>query len=129
MPELSIRQLSRSAFFRFAVVGAVSTVLDIAVLNILTKLGVPVLIAGACGFFVGFSNGYFFNSRYVFQSASRASYIKYFVISVGGLGITELLLDLLHLHLGLGLITSKLIAVVVVVFWNYGLSKAWAFSS
>jgi putative flippase GtrA len=128
MPALSVRQLSESPFLRFAGVGALSTVIDLVILNLLLKVGGSIYIAGALGFFAGFSNGYFFNSRYVFKSASTSRYVKYFVVSVGGLVITELLLDLFHVRLGLGPNTAKLIAVVVVFFWNYGLSKFWAFT-
>lgn len=124
----SVRQLSESPFLRFAGVGLLSTIIDFGVLNLLLKVGASIYIAGALGFFAGFSNGYFFNSRYVFKAASTARYVKYFVVSIGGLGITELLLDLFHVRLGLGANVAKAIAVVVVFFWNYVLSKFWAFS-
>lgn len=121
------QKLTESSFLRFAVVGVLSTVIDFAVLNILLHFHAAVLIAGALGFFAGFSNGYYFNSRYVFKSASSVRYMKYFVVSLGGLGITEVLLDIFNVHLGLRANVAKLIAVAVVFFWNYILSKYWAF--
>ncbi len=127
MPTVTSHNLSQSSFVRFAVVGALSTVIDFALLNILLRLGAPVLVAGAVGFFGGFTNGYLLNSKYVFQKASPDRYVKYFLVSLGGLGITELLLELLHVQAGLGTNLAKLIAVVIVFFWNYVLSKFWVF--
>jgi putative flippase GtrA len=127
MPNQNLRQLGQSSFLRFAGVGALSTVLDFVVLNVLIFAGASVYLAGALGFFAGFTNGYLLNSQYVFKKASRSAYVKYFLVSLGGLGITELLLHLFHVEWGLGANVAKLIAVVVVFFWNYGLSKYWVF--
>ena len=52
-------------------------------------------------------------------------YGKYLIVSLGGFIITELLVN--YLHNGIGVNKAKLVAVVVVFFWNYGLSKVWAF--
>jgi putative flippase GtrA len=115
----------KAPIVRFAAVGAVSTAIDLLVYNVLLTLGVHVLLAGALGFFAGFANGYFFNSRYVFQKGGSAQYLKYFTLSVGGLGITELILH--FLHEGIGENPAKLVAIGIVFFWNFLLSKYWAF--
>lgn len=133
LPVLPWLHMSKTTQFynlpilRFAAVGGLSTALDFLVYNLFLKVGVGIYVAGALGFFAGFSNGYFWNSRVVFRKASPERYLKYFVISVGGLIITELLLHIFHVNLGLGENTAKLIAVIVVFFWNYGLSSMWAF--
>lgn len=119
--------LSDRPIVRFAAVGVLSTLIDIAVLNLLLRAGVHVYLAGALGFAAGFTNGYVLNSRYVFAHASRNSYIRYLLVSLGGLIITELILDFLHLQLGVGVTAAKLVAVGLVFFWNYGLSKVWVF--
>jgi putative flippase GtrA len=128
MASQKTQVITESPFLRFAAVGFLSTVLDFAVLNILLKVGASIYIAGAFGFFAGFSNGYACNSKFVFKSASRKNYLRYFLVSIGGLLITELLLDLFHIRIGLTTNVAKLIAVVVVFFWNYILSKYWAFA-
>jgi len=122
-----IEKITQAAFIRFAGVGAISTLLDFAVYNILLRLHVNVYIAGAIGFFAGFSNGYFMNSRYVFAKNSRTMYVKYLTTSLIGLVLTEIILRIMHGELGLSQNGAKLIAVVVVFFWNYGVSKYWAF--
>lgn len=123
----SLTRISESRLIRFGVVGAVSTALDLAVYNLLLKLGVSVYIAGAVGFFAGFTNGYFFNSRYVFANASLDRYIKYLLVSLGGLLLTEFILWLLHGQLHFGTMVAKLGAIAIVFCWNYLLSSRWAF--
>jgi len=123
----SLKRITGSPLLRFGVVGLVSTALDIAVYNLCLRLGISVYIAGALGFFTGFSNGYFFNSRFVFAGASRSRYIKYFTVSIGGLIITELVLRLFHGELNWSANEAKLTAVVIVFCWNYLLSSRWAF--
>ncbi len=112
---------------RFAGVGALSTAIDILVFNVLLLTGASVYLAGGIGFFAGFSNGYFFNSRYVFKQGSHVQYGKYLLVSLGGLLITEVILHLFHVEFGLEENISKLVAVGIVFFWNYGLSKVWVF--
>jgi putative flippase GtrA len=122
-----IQKITRLPFIRFAGVGALSTIIDFAVYNILLRLGVEVHIAAALGFFAGFTNGYLLNSRYVFSGGSRARYIKYLLVSLGGLVLTEIIIDIAHVRGGLSENIAKLIAVILVFIWNYFLSKFWAF--
>ena len=129
MKTLSLSTISQSSFIRFAAVGVLSTALDFLVLNVFLHFGASVYVAGALGFFAGFSNGYLLNSRYVFQQASRERYIKYFIVSLGGLLLTELFLDIFHVRIGWSENVAKAIAVVIVFFWNYGLSKWWVFNA
>jgi putative flippase GtrA len=118
--------LLQKPFVRFAGVGLTSTVLDIALLNVFAHFGVAVPVATAVGFLAGATNGYFLNSAFVFQAdRTAARYIKYLVVSIGGFIITEFIVN--YLHGSFGLNKAKLVAVVLVFFWNYGLSKVWAF--
>ncbi|HSI20718.1 MAG TPA: GtrA family protein [Verrucomicrobiae bacterium] len=128
MPQPSSNSISQSPILRFAGVGALSTAIDMLVFNLLLLLNASVYVAGGIGFFAGFSNGYFFNSRYVFKQGSRERYAKYLLVSLGGLLITEIILHLLHVELGMEENISKLVAVGIVFFWNYGLSKFWVFA-
>lgn len=114
---------------RFAVVGAISTVWDVLVYTLLLKAGVNIYLATALGFLVGLTNGYLMNSRFVFaQERSAARYGKYAVVSGIGLLLTELIIHLLHVDWAhLSALKAKLVAVVLVFFWNYGMSKLWAF--
>jgi len=113
----------------FAGVGLISTILDLCVLKISLLIGLNVYLAISLGFFTGLTNGYILNSRFVFkQDPSHRRYFKYFLISLGGYFLTLGIVYLLHDRSGwLSPIYAKLIAVVIVFFWNYILSKLWAF--
>lgn len=125
-----IRTASAHPLIRFAGVGALNTILDILVLKALTLAGMAVWIATAIGYICGWTNGFFMSSRYVFKTkASGARYAKYGLVSFGGLLLTELIINILHVRVfHIELLLAKLIAVAVVFFWNYTLSKVWAFS-
>ena len=125
-----LQEISRKRpIFGFAGVGLISTVLDVLFLKLGLAIHAPLWLATAIGFLVGLMNGYILNSAFVFQKArTGASSIKYALISIGGLGITEVIVQLLTIwHPVLGALQAKLVAVVVVFFWNYILSRLWAF--
>lgn len=113
----------------FALVGFVSTSIDLLVLKVLLVIGVNVYLSTAIGFFSGLVNGYLMNSHFVFrQVKSPGRYFKYVVVSLAGLLWTELIVDWLHVRSGrFSAMGAKLVAVVLVFFWNYLLSRKWAF--
>lgn len=113
----------------FAGVGIISTLLDIIFLKLTLGAHFPLWLATGIGFTVGLINGYFLNSAFVFRTKrSQTSSLKYALVSLGGLGITELLVHGLAIwHPLLSVFEAKLVAVVVVFFWNYILSRLWAF--
>jgi len=118
--------LANHSLIRFAGVGAVSTILDILFLNLGRKFGLSVGFATALGFIVGSTNGYLMNTFWVFtKDADAVRYTKYLALSAGGLLWTELIVHALDQSLTLN--GAKLVAVAVVFFWNYTLSKMWAF--
>jgi putative flippase GtrA len=119
-----------SSFLRFAAVGVVNTVIDVAILKLLTLAGMAVWAAAAIGYACGWTNGFFLSSKYVFKKKGTVTrYAKYALVAFGGLLLTELVIDLLHVrYFHIDLILSKLVAVALVFCWNYGLSKVWAFS-
>ena len=113
----------------FAGVGFVGTVLDMLVLKLSLVAGIEVHVATAIGFLVGLTNNYILNRRYVFQqSHSTVRYGKYFVVSAVGLLLTEIIIDVLYDQTRwLTAMEAKLVAVFIVFFWNYVMSKKWAF--
>ena len=113
---------------RFGIVGVCSTTLDVLSATLLHRAGMPAALATAIGFLLGFALGFILNSQFVFQTERTLNRtIKYLAISLGGLLISELIIYLLFTHGHLTFLVSKLIAVVVVFFWNYVLSRIWAF--
>ncbi len=112
---------------RFAAVGVISTVSDIIVLN-LSGLVLNIYIATTLGFLVGLTVGFMLNAKFVFNADRTIHrYGKYGVTSVVGLGITLTTMYVLHDVSDWRVLPSKIVAVVIVFFWNYNLSRLWAF--
>lgn len=115
---------------KFAVVGAISTILDITFLNLAHFLGASVPWATFIGYLVGTINGYYLNNRWTYQHLGGqfkwAALSKYALISAVGLGLTELIVNYLH-FLSWNLNAAKIVAVVLVFFWNFMANRFWTF--
>lgn len=129
-------------FVKYVIVGAVSTVIDMVLLNVLKQVfGWVLWIPVAIGFLGGTINGYFMNSRWTFHYDTEGQEAKKFsqfaIISLVGLGLTELIVNAYVGQVGHGLAlagkeisptnTGKLISIVIVFFWNFGANKIWTF--
>lgn len=94
---------------KFAVVGSINTAVDFGVLNLLiffTALssGIYFSIFKAISFIVANINSYFLNRFWTFRAGGE--YLKFFIISLGGLiinvGISSLLVNLVMPQFGIG---------------------------
>ena len=115
--------------YAFALVGVLSTTIDLLLFKGFLFLGVWKWLATALGYSAGLLNGYLLNSAFVFQvNRTVIQSLKYGIVSLGGLLITEgIVLGLSgHSHL-ITPFKAKLVAVGIVFFWNYVLSRRWAF--
>ena len=118
---------------RYGIVGGIAFVVDFTVLVVLTDgTGLHYLLSAAVAFGFGVMLNYILSIAWVFNNRSladkRVEFIIFAVIGVFGLGLTEAIL-----YIGTGLISldyriSKIIAVGVVFFWNFGVRKAVLFS-
>ena len=118
-------------FFRYLICGGIATVSDIGMLFFLNKiLFVNHLVAAAFAFVTGISINYTLNTILVFKSSGQIKKeIPLFVtIGIGGLLWTELILWLLVNKLNFYLIVAKMIAVILVLFWNFFMRKRFVFT-
>ncbi len=120
-------------FFRYIFVGGASFVADSALLFIITEGGLPYLISGVISFIFGVTVNYILSKLLVFsnktEGAERSKEIAVFVaVAVCGLGITEGLMWLFTEKLGLWYMISKIIAAVIVLFWNFFMKKILLYS-
>lgn len=118
--------------WRFAVVGLISTIIDIAALNIAYRLlHANLYLATFIGFLLGSINGYLLNNAWTYQRLRKRAHtfglVKYTVIGLIGLGLTELIIDWLAVRSGVNYNLSKLVAVAVVFFWNFFGNRWWTF--
>ena len=125
-------------FARFLVVGAAGTLLDFSLLTALKTLGMPTLIANTLSFSAGVANNFTWNRAWTFADARRSAWhtqlLQFLTVSLVGLILNNTIVLLLEHPLGtllprpeLGYVPAKVIATMVVVFWNYFANRTWTF--
>ncbi|KZE82707.1 sugar translocase [Paenibacillus jamilae] len=119
---------------RFGIVGLVNTGVDYIIFMLLAWAGVPVVVAQIISYSCGTANSYILNSRWTFSkqqanNTNKGQLLKFTVINLIVLGITSLLLQVLHTETELPLALSKLIATAAGMIINYIGSRYWVFGS
>jgi putative flippase GtrA len=117
-------------FLRFALVGAVATGIQYAILIALVRswLTGPTL-ASCIGFVVSAVANYSLNYRFTFRSRSShaPAIAKFFLLAGAGLLINAGLMRLLTL-LGWNYLLAQLCATALVLLWNFFGNSLWTFS-
>jgi putative flippase GtrA len=119
-------------FILYLFAGGTATIADITILFVLTHLlHINYLVAAAIGFLVGVVTNYFLNIALVFESTGKIKreFSLFAIIGIGGLLWTELILWILVDNFGLYIMFSKLIAVALVLNWNFFMRKKFVFAT
>lgn len=134
-------------FIKFAIVGALGAITDFALLNVLVIFGgLPPIVANAFSFSAAVAQNFILNRTWTFpESQSRAmrnQLGQFALVSLVGLGINTIVFIMVDLFLrpilmdlvadgDLGFTLSynlaKLIAIGVVLFWNFGVNRLWTY--
>jgi putative flippase GtrA len=117
-------------FVRYFFVGGTSAVVDLIAYTILLKFfGVHYLAAAFFAYMVGLTWNHLLCLLWVFESRhSRLREVTMvFLIALGGLVWTEVILYALVGFMGLGAIVAKVISQGLVLIWNFGMRKAYVF--
>lgn len=133
---MSPKEITR--FLKFAIVGAIGMVVDLAVLTFTREvLGLSLSVAVGLGFMVAVISNFTWNRLWTFpESRTRpiATQLGQFtVINLIGLALNELIVLGLHPLFGEVLVdppaylAAKVIAIGVVLFWNYGANRIWTY--
>lgn len=132
-PRLGMQLTIVRQFARFAVVGALNTIVSFCVYAMATRyMSLDPLVANIVAFVVAVTVSFFLNKHWTFSDKGRGymqQYYRFFLFSGIGLCISELILLLLHKVLHMYDIAAFIISVVVVMFWNFGSNRAWTFSA
>ena len=119
-------------FLKFAAVGAVGAVLNLAVLYALTELGVFYLLSGLVGIEAGLLSNFFLNRSWTFKDR-QARGLEYVLTALYrdhavrfvGIVLNLVILWLLTSVFGLYYLTSQVIGIAVAMLWNYGGNQWW----
>jgi putative flippase GtrA len=118
-------------FIKFSIIGFVNTASSYFLYFVLLEFAqVNYLIASAVSYVVGILISYFGNKYWTFRlirSGWRLEFIKFMILNIAGLAINTLIMLLLVGNYKLDPLIAQLIALSVVIFYNFFGSKFWVF--
>ena len=118
-------------FFKFALVGCSGMVVDFTLTYLLKeKFKVNKYLSNAFGFFVAASSNFILNRYWTFASHDPqigVQYFKFTLISIVGLLFSNLIILVGHDRLKLNFYLAKVVAISVVVLWNFSANNFLTF--
>ena len=119
-------------FFRYQFVGGLAFLVDFFLLFFFTSYcGIYYLLSGILSFIISVIVNYVLSVVWVFNPDKSKNHIvefnSFLVISVIGLGFTELLLFIFTDYLSLYYLYSKILSAVIVMFWNFGARRVFLY--
>lgn len=120
-------------FLRFVIVGGTATVIDFGILIFLTEiLSIYYLLSATISFILANLFNFYFSKKWTFQNASKSyikQYIVFVLVGVAGLGINNFILYFSVENLQIHYIFGKVIATIIVMFWNFFINKYITFNN
>lgn len=119
-------------FLKFCVVGFSGTAIDFGLTWLCKEIfKVPKFLANAIGFVVAATSNYILNRIWTWGSTNEqvgVEYVKFFAVSLVGLGLNTLILYIFNEKLKLNFYLSKVIATGVVMLWNFFANNFFTFA-
>jgi putative flippase GtrA len=118
-------------WLRFALVGCVSTAIDLGVFALMLYVfGWSPLAAHTAGFAVAVANSYLLNKLWTFEDRdwSRRAIgrgLRFLLVAIGGWLVGALVI--LLLVPAIPALAAKIVAIGATFVWNYTLSRLWVF--
>lgn len=126
-----IRTKNAVLFIKYNLFAGISTLLDLILIYILTEFfGVWYIYSVTLGYMAGVSLNYILNKYLNFKNKSRKIVLQFglFIsIALVGLLFNQIIIYILVESLGIWYIFAKIIAVLLVMFWNFTRHKKWTF--
>jgi putative flippase GtrA len=120
---------TKTMFFKilkFGVVGMSGMIIDFSFTYLFKEIvKIHKYIANAIGFCMAATWNYVFNRMWTFESQNPHyvnEFMRFFIVSLIGLGINTLILWLLVSKFKLNFYLSKLLAIGVVLIWNFSVN-------
>lgn len=119
-------------FMKFCIIGSTNVVIDFSIYFVLTRyFKIYFVFANIGSFLCAVTWSFYMNKRWTFRHALSENlhekYIKFFIVNAIGVTLQTSLLYLLVTHGYLHDLVSKGIAIILVTFWNFFVSKYWVF--
>ncbi len=115
--------------YRFALVGALGTLVNLAALALLRGLGLPHLIASPLAIEVSVLNNFYFNDLWTFKDRRGGSWfyrlLKYHLANLTGILSQFLVSVAVYSYLTHESISAQFMGIVAGFLLNYGISKAY----
>jgi len=120
-------------FVKFGVVGGIGTLINIAILYLLTeKVGVYYLISAIFSFLVAMSSNFILNKIWTFKENIKIGigkkYLQFGLVSVSALLVNLFFLYIFTEVLGIYYIISQILAIGIALIINFIGNKVWTFS-
>jgi dolichol-phosphate mannosyltransferase len=113
---------------KFLVVGGTGVLVNSLALFILFQWAhLPLLVASALSVELAIFNNFCWNDRWTFRRAqfSLSRFVRFNLVSLGGLIITTSTLWILVRHSGLYYLAANLLGIALATAWNFAVSSWW----
>jgi putative flippase GtrA len=117
-------------FLRYALVGAVGTAVQYAILVSLVRTGLaPAIAASTVGAVAGALVNYYLNSRWTFGStrAHEQALPRFAAIALAGIGLNAIVMGGMFTFLGVNYLLAQFVATGVVLVTGFIANRAWTF--
>lgn len=127
--------MSRSSvlyhFFRFAIIGAIGTLVHFGVLVLLVNIGsLSPVFASQMGAIFGAAMNYLLNRKWNY--GTTASHLetgpKFFTVVVAGFVLNGVLMFVFSEYFGWNYLWSQVLTTLLVLFWNFLANHFWTFT-
>ena len=119
-------------FLKFCIVGFSGTAIDFGLTWLCKEIfKIPKFLANAIGFVVAATSNYILNRIWTWGSTNEqvgVEYVKFFAVSLIGLGLNTLILYIFNEKLKFNFYLSKVFATGVVMLWNFFANNFFTFA-
>ena len=117
---------------KFLCVGASGAAIDIGATYLCKeKFGWNRFLANSIGFCLGVINNFFLNRAWTFKDSTipvGAQFEKFALVSLVGLGISNLALYIMHKKFNINFYWAKVLTTIFVVSWNFTANLLFTFT-
>ena len=119
-------------FTKFGLVGCTGVIIDLSITWICKeKLKWNKYISSSLGFSFAVVNNFLLNKYFTFHNTDPgylAQFMRFFLLSLAGLGLSNLFLFLLQKYSRLNFYMAKLLVIGIVFTWNYFANSFFTFT-